>query len=422
MATYYDTTDFEIFKPYFDEDISIEKFVESLNYVSDETNGDKTLEVCEFMHFMKKIKEVNKTLFDLLINLMNSKENNTLSVYIYLKFLLLSIEEKEKLMTYIDRLQELNENFEYQCPADILTHKPLDVVLRMIFEIYDDAYFNDFIDYKDTFGQYRELDMSSYYNFADCNPDYMKQDFINIFVESIRFFLRTKIVIQFIYLISDKNQTKVLNEGETSITSIEDFIRRFEKNIDTFIIFYNINWVKLDVEASSQELKLIVAQIPSNKVIKTRNTTEYHDSNMKQICFYIRYKLFASFLLKHLRHYHSKPNCYNSWDEMYNKSTQMFLTIKYDYDITEDSYNIFRYLNYNKTHSDFLLQRYNDYFKSKLYQSLKNIHILKAKLSDVTTCYKFKITQKEREDLYQFLYHLLATYNYCRFFRYNIYM
>ena len=419
MATYYDTTDFEIYEPYFDEDISIEKFVESINYVSDETNGDKTLEVCEFMEFMKKIKEVNNTLFNSLINLMKTKENNTLSVYIYLKFLLLSIEEKEKFMTYIDRLQELNGNFEYQCPADILTHKPLDVVLRMMFEIYDDTYFNDFIDYKDTFGEYRKLDMSSYYNFADCNPDYMKQDFINIFVESIRFFLRTKIVIQFIYLISDKNQTKILNEGETSITSVEDFIRRFYKNIDTFTIFYNFNSIKLDVNASSQELKQFVSQISCSKVIKEKNSTEYKDCNMKEILFYIRYNLLGGFLLKHLRHYHSKPNCYNSWDEMYNKSTQMFLTIKYDYDITEDSYNIFRYLNYNKTHSDLLFKRYNEYFKSKLYQSLNHIHILKAKLADVTTCYKFMISQKEREDLYQFLYHLLATYNYSRFFRYK---
>lgn len=416
MATYYDTSDFEIYRPYFDEDLSIETFVESLNYVSDETNGDKTLEVCEFMKLMMQIKEVNQKLFELLINLMISKENNTYSVYIYLKFLLSSIEDKQKFLTYIDKLEDINQNFEYQCEADKWSHKPLDVVIKMLFEIYDDAYFTDFIDYKDTFGQYRQLNISQYSNIQNCNPDYLNPKFIEIFLSGIRLFLRIRYVVQLIYLISDKNQTKILNEGETSISSIEDFIRRFEKNIDTLTIFYNYCWLKKDTDI---DLKQLVAQIPCNQVIKRKFTTEYKVSNMNEILLYIRYRLFADFLLKHCRNFNSDFYRHDSWDEMYPRQIEEFLLAKYDYDSKEDSYNIFRNLHYNKTHSDLLLEKYNGYFKSKLYQSLNNLHILRAKLSDFRLCDRFNITQQEREGLYQYLHVLGATYNYCRFFRYN---
>jgi len=413
MANYYDTADFKIFKLYFDEDIPIEKIVESLNYVCDDTNGDKTLEVCEFMKLMMKIKEVNKKLFEILIHLMKPNENNTYSVYIYLKFLLSSIEDKEKFMTYIDRIGYIN-----QCFSDYHSTEPLDKVLRMIFEINEDTYFTDFIDYQDTFRQYRHLDISKYDNFLDCNHDYMREDFLILFVSSIRFFLRTKIVIQLIYFISDKNQTNVLNEGETSITPLEDFIRRFEKNIDAFTIFYNFTWLKYDIE---DDLKDIVSKIPCDKVIMDRHKNNYEKSNLKDILYIIRYRLFASILVEE-KPYLTENYGFSSYYDKFSKPIEMFLKNKYDYNIEEDSYNIFRSLKYNKTHSDLLLKRYNDYFKSKLYQSLKNIHILKVKLCSVIECNKYNITQREREDLYQYLIGVLTTYNYCRFFRYNIYM
>lgn len=414
MANYYDTADFEIFKPYFDEDISIEKFVESLNYVCDDTNVDKTLEVCEFMTLMKDIREVNKKLSERLINLMNSNENNTYSVYIYLKFLLSSIEDKEKFMTYIDKLGDIN-----QCFCDYYSNEPLDKVLRMMYNIYEDEYMKDFIDYVDTFGEYRLLNTSQHDNLLKCNPDYLKDNFIMNFISSIRFFLRIRIVIQIIYFISDKNKTKILNEGEKSITPLEDFIRRFEKNIDTFTIFYNFTWLKYDTNKSFEDLKFIVAQIPCDKIIQDRYENNYINSNLKDILYIIRYRLFTTILVEQ-KHYGKEIYTYNSYIEKFSELIEMFLMLKYDYNIKQDNYNIFRYLKYNKTHSDLLLRRYNDYFKSKLYQSLKNIHIVKAKLSSVTTCDKFNITQKEREELYQFLGGLLSTYNYCGFFRYNI--
>jgi hypothetical protein len=413
MANYYEIADFEIYKYYFDKDLSIDKFVECLNYVCDDSNDDK--KVCEFLIIMMKIKERNPTLFNTLTTLMNSKENNTYSVYVYLKFLLSSIEEKEKFMTYINKLQELRENFESSCNADFDIHKPLDVLLRMMFEIYEDLYFTDFIDYNDTFGKYRQLDISKYENNV-IHPDYIKHSFIIIFITSIRLFLRIKTLIQIIYFISDKNQTKILNEGETSITPLDDFIRRFEYNIDTFTIFYNFSWIKKDI---TEDLKLLVDKIPSDKIIVKKFTTNYETSN--NILFHIRYKLLTSLLVK--QNFNSDSNRYNTWEEMtpFNKNNhiEMFLTAKYDYDCQEDSYNILKCSNYNRTHSILLLQSYNKYFKSKLYTSLNDIHFLKGKLADVTTCNKFNINQKEREDLYQFLCRLLGTFNYCRHFRYN---
>jgi hypothetical protein len=50
-----------------------------------------------------------------------------------------------------------------------------------------------------------------------------------------------------------------------------------------------------------------------------------------------------------------------------------FLSLKYDYNIEQDSYRLIQSIKYNKLHSDILYKRYRMYFHHTLYKSLQYI-------------------------------------------------
>jgi len=414
---YYEIADFEMYQSIFDETTPIEKFVDSINYICNETDGDKNLEVCEFMKIMKQIETDNRDLSTNLKSLMNKEdENNTYSVYIYLKFLLLSNEEKGKFIRYIDRLEYIEE-----CMSDItLVIEPMENLLKMMFEINDDDYFNNFLDYKDNYGNYRRLDFTtiSYDNITNAQQEYMELDFIIKFVFSIRIFFCLKFLIQLIYLISYKNQTKILKEGETSISSIEDFIRRFEYNIDTFIILYNFNvFMYKPNTIDLSNLKQFLSNIPCDKIVVNCVKNEFEDCDQREKMTFIRFRLFAMYISYS---YKTEWSIFNTSNEIDDTSIVLFLKTKYGDDICidDDINRIRRYINYNKIHSEVLYKRYTEYFESKIYQSLNTLSPIMRKLSDVCNVELPNITDIDREELFSFIGKIYETFHYSKFFRY----
>jgi hypothetical protein len=379
MTQHYQVSDFEEFKQYIK--YSIDTFVFHLNHLVDEENLKK---VCDFMIIMQKIKKSHKHVFDLLTQYMNSFDNNTLEIYIYLKFLLLDTSDQisfvEKYFNKIKILKEMNESMEK--------------ILETMFQLSEDDFLNNFFDYQDNYAQYRPLHVLNIDNINKLSITFTREDFIRLFILNIRWFFSCKYIIKLIYYISEMNKTQLLKQNETSLTSLEDFLRRFEYNRDTFMVlcsFYSyITPIRVMACQKKEILQSIVENMSPNKYYGENNIlTE------KQRMDYIK------MLVKNLL-----CDCVIGRD---NKMVELFLSLKYGYAVDADEYNIFSTYKYNQTHSDILRRKYNMNLNSHLTRSLRCVsnvrYFLKKEISD-------NMKDKNVTDFYNYLENLLNLYHY----------
>jgi hypothetical protein len=393
MSNYYTIEDFKEFEGVLK--CSINEFVEILNYlVEDETQN----EICDFMIIMKYLKQLDPITYKCLINYMDDYGNNTLGVYIYLKFLLLNDEKKTE---FVDK---------YFCKFRIIENinEPMEKFLITMFQIVEDEYLNDFYDYKDNYLQYRKLDIKNIENIGQTKIKYIDSSFIKTFLSYVRIFISSTFIVRFIYLIS-KDKLQYLKQGETSITTLEDFLRRFEYNRDTFMLL--INYYK-DIYNISDKIKLNfkikLDKTPVNKIYPyDKVLTE------KERVSYI--KKFIYEIICGVKTYVTIKHCFDSFIERYNDTFIKFLIVKYDYDIEKDEYKLIKYIGYNKFHSDWLHKKFKMYINEKLYKSLIFINDVRSSLPINVE----KETEKTKSDemvieLYDYLEKLLKTYYYDR--------
>lgn len=378
-------------------------FVDILNYVVDDEAQD---ELCDFYIVMKHLRKVNKTIFDYILNFFTNNENNTLCLYIFLKFLLLD---------EVEQIEFVNKYF-HQNNLLIELHKknlPIKDILKDVFEFVEDDYLNNFLDYRDNYSQYRPLNIKNLKNIDKANINYMNKKFIKRFVLNIRIILRCNFVYKLIYLISDMNKTQTLKEGESSITTYEDFIRRFEYNIDEFAIMYYYNYshrytMRVN-SAVKQRIKEWIQQISGEVLLL--NTEEKYDK--------IRNILYKMIDIDNSNY--TSIQAFNGFHEICPYFIDNFLLIKYDYNLnTQDDYKLFSTITYNKIHSDILHKRYRMYFKSVLYRSLVLISDVYKSLYTHNIRRSTEINEYDRKvlDFEEYLEKILKTYHFERNFSY----
>jgi len=392
----YEIADFQELKDYIE--YPIKEFVDLINYVVDDEAQD---ELCDFYIVMNHLRNVNKPVFDYVFNFFVNTENNTLSLYIFLKFLLLDEEEQTQFVSkYFTQNQLLidlhNRN---------IRELPVQDFLKEVFEFAEDDYLNNFLDYQDNYLQYRPLNIKNIKKINNANINYMDKQFIKRFVLNIRIIIRCKVVHKLIYLISSKNKTQTLREGETSITTYEDYIRRFENNIDDFMELYHyfMGNLKLIYSTEHQRVRQWIQQF-SKDILLVKKEDKY--DRVKEVLYKIidiDYSCYTSNIT------------FNGYLEISPYFINNFLLIKYDYNCnTQDDYKLFSTIQFNKIHSDILHKRYKGYFKSVLYSSLVLISDVHINLAEIV-----KMSEdKNIMEFEQFLEKIFETYHFERHFKY----
>lgn len=357
MASYYDSSDFCEYTDFFIQNkLDMKEFIDALNLVVDENES-----VCDTFIILNKIYDVSKDVFNHLRHLM--KNDNMLAVYLYCKFLLL---EKEKKKIYIDSyiipICNLHKHFKENT-------KSMQDIIKFIYIIKNDDTLENFIDYTNNFGVYKSLDIQSIENVSYEPNSYLKNNFIVYFVKFVRIYIRMSFFYKLNYYFSQEKST--LKSDEVSVTGIEDFLRRFEMNSDTYMILWNYFFVSYeyirDKNPTQDKIQEIIHSIPANK--KCKRCSPDITLNMKkkmecirQICYYIIV--------------YDNSGWDDSFYELSSLSFHIFLNTKFGYDESMDEYNLFKYMNYNKKHSDILLHKVSEYFNSKIYLALQKIYIV----------------------------------------------
>jgi hypothetical protein len=398
----YEIADFQELQSYIE--YPIKEFVDLINYVvEDETQN----ELCDFYIVMNHLRNVNKPIFDYVFNFFVNTENNTFSLYIFLKFLLLDEEEQTQFVSKYFTQNQLLIDIHNRDIRDL----PIQEIVKSIFELVEDDYLNNFLDYQDNYLQYRPLNIKNLKNINKANINYMDKQFIKRFVLNIRIIIRCKFVYKLIYFISDCLKTQVLEEGETSISPFEDYIRRFENNIDDFMFLFNyyhiVPQIYNKVDNVENLRKYYFKKIPNDRYLYYSNPV----LDKAQIKVYIK-KLFYKIIT---------PNddnmeyCLNSFIERNPKDLlRNLLLVEYKYDINVDNYRLAPVASLNKSISDILHKRYKGYFKSVLYRSLVLISDVHTNLAEIV-----KMSEdKNIMEFEQFLEKIFKTYHFERHFKY----
>jgi hypothetical protein len=393
----YEIADFQELQSYIE--YPIKEFVDLLNYVvEDETQN----ELCDFYIVMNHLRNVNKPIFDYVFNFFLNSENNTFSLYIFLKFLLLDEEEQTQFVNKYFTQNKLLIDLHNRNIREL----PVQDFLKEVFEFAEDDYLNNFLDYQDNYLQYRPLNIKNLKNIDKANINYMDKQFIKRFVLNIRIIIRCKVVHKLIYLISSKNKTQTLKEGETSITTYEDYIRRFENNIDDFmeLYYYFMGNLKLIYSTEHQRVRQWIQQF-SKDILLVKKEDKY--DKIIEVLYKIidiDYSCYTSNIT------------FNGYLEISPYFMNNFLLIKYDYNCnTHDDYKLFSTIQFNKTHSDILHKRYKGYFKSVLYRSLVLISDVHTNLAEIV---KMREQDKNIMEFEQFLEKIFKTYHFERHFKY----
>jgi hypothetical protein len=398
MTEYYNISDFEKFKDIIKYP-SLESFVSNLNYVIEE---NRINDVCDYMIVMKEVFKLQNKLYHILRCNMNMYNNNTLGVYTYLKFILLDITEQRAFIDkYFNKCFLISKMLENSVE--------IEEILKITFELVEDDYLNDFIDYKDNYSEYRKLNINNLDRINNINIDYVENEFIIEFITNIRIISNCKFLVNLIYYISDINNTKIVKKDEISITTLENFMRRFNYNKDIYMILYNFinNYNNiLVIYKNEQFLKDHISKIPYNRLYNNENILNEKSKN-----HYIK------ILINSILNYRIiNDNIYSDCRIFIFNISMIceFLSLKYNYDKFKDEYKICSTMDFNKRNSDILYIRYYNYFESKLYKSLE----LLFNVIRILTMEKVK--NQDIIELHDYLKHILEIYNYDKFFNYNI--
>lgn len=238
---YYDTQDFKDYIDFFNENkLSIDKFTDSLNYVIEEKEN-----VCDYHIVMSCVKDVNKESFHKIRFIYNNK----LSVYYYLKFLLLDESEKLQILKVFK----------------LFVFDDLSYAMENLYMICEDDTLNNFMDYKDNYRNYQPLNIQKLVNIKDahCNQ-YLHSIFIDKFILVVHNYYKAKFLYHLIYFISTQDnfdESNFLKDYESN--SLKDFICRFIscknifKEMCHYLNFFSMRSFLIDFFSSETNYKTI---------------------------------------------------------------------------------------------------------------------------------------------------------------------
>lgn len=282
--------DFIEYKIFFEKNgIDIQEFVLHLNIVTEyKTCGL----VSDYTKVMIHLFKMGQSRF--LKEITNVKVfNNYKILYLYFKFLLLEPKEKEKIYKeYITFIIELKESIMPTINEEIKMSS-WQKIMENIYRYMNDECIEKFMDcfINKEYVQLNTQDMS----FTEYNKEYF---LTNKFFFKFNIFVLTHQMLHFIYnlnyCLSNTPTYKSMQEYEGQILSgTQDFCKRFNENIDKFIILYNYEYYQYTDEVNkryitemcSYELEFYVKNIleisSANKIIGcnleiTKENKEYH--------------------------------------------------------------------------------------------------------------------------------------------------
>jgi len=311
-------------------------FIDTLNIV---TSSDSQL--CDFNAMLSNISDVSKNTFEYIMTSLNKDPIYYHVWYFYFKFLLLDDEPKDIFYkTYIDKLIFINCIFDTK-----RTKENWDEILKLFYEIVNDDTLNNFMDYKDNYGQYKRLDLSKKSNIV-----YRRDIYIDNYITFSGYMSRLGVFRYMLYCIENYNNAHFCYNLIYSISDkygyekIEnsngfiDFCQRFHSNIDKVIIAWNamtITYYKLDGKNKTDtQVDRIIQNIPTCRkgVVKRtgHNVMVLIEESDK---YKVINELFRDILLSQKY----------TFDRIYKDKILFYLSKVLKYDIDEDRYKLFYY-------------------------------------------------------------------------------
>jgi hypothetical protein len=334
----YTLEDFEEYKQFMaDNHINVEEFIDNINHIVLEKE-----QVCDFYICMNKIYHTSKELYYRLVHFIQYQ--NPYGAYIIVKYLLLDEESKISFKNkYIDRMTIFKRESENK-----------DLFVREIYELSNDDELNNFMDYTDNFNNYKPLDISKLDNIKHLS-DFILNYQIHGILLVIDEYVRINFIYNLNYYLSNKPTYKsMLKDGEVNISGYEDFKRRFESNIDMFMILWNYMFKLIPYYRKENQIKLHIDYLPSDRI--------YNIYGMDEQIITDEYKF--ELIITNLRKMIYSSNSQSSEDLFF----MIFLKLKFNYDESNpiDEYQMLKSYRYIKNHNSIILSRIKQYSNSKL--------------------------------------------------------
>lgn len=350
----------------------IASLVENLNSIISTNNEVCDMYIC--MNYFSKYKNIYTHIQRIL------KSDIGKLIYIYFKFLLLDDEVKENvynkfilrisnLLHYFLTKQYSEHKLFYNTNDENFDKLTLIDMMSEIYDIHNDDTLLNFMDYTNAYNEYVRLDIEKLQNIDYRNDFYVTEQFYEKFTFIVWMFDTIPFTYNFVYYMSNTPEYQsMLREGETSIQSKEDFMRRFQSNTDKFIRFYNYIQNDGDICIPIQDYD----KISTDKIILNRNPDILlTNENKTQFVNDLICIIFES------------P--FTTYRDFYNSLKKVLIKFNYNNLYPNNEYKMMI-----KDEID-LKKRYKSYFKSKLYVNLDFINFIHDK-------YKHIVELKELTD------------------------
>jgi len=425
--SYYQESDFMEYNSIFENfDYDITNFVNSLNYVISEKEKP-----CDMFAFLQKMYKTSKPHFDTIIEFLKIVEKprydyyvspnyNTIGVYLFCKFLLLNEDKKHHIHTSIERLTKLGIHLNIiddiliqRSYIEVVKNYSLDNFLEEAFSLSEDDILSHFMTCYDALNQYERLDIENIQNIIYQIDNYCNVSYITNFIDGIYKYYRLMFFINLNECLA-QTTTPLLYDG---LNSFEHFKRKFKINKIMYMRLYNylisgysyFTYSQLNGNISEEQFVHIFNSIPNDKPIFPDNHDDFYeivpDSDVYVGRFINRYFIRNgnSFMLI------QDEGCYN-------KRIDLFLQKQLKYNTLYPNQVLYRYMFGLQNMDKMLKDKYKDFYKSELYNSLSTLSLVSIKAFST-----FRSTQDTiYYELEQYLRNILEQNHYTRFI-YNIY-
>jgi len=438
--SYYQESDFMEYNSIFENfDYDITNFVNSLNYVISEKEKP-----CDMFAFLQKMYKTSKPHFNTIIEFLKIVEKeppqrnnyyvspnyNTIGVYLFCKFLLLNEDRKNHIHTSIERLTKLGIHLNIiddiliqRSYIDVVKNYSLDEFLEEAFSLSDDDILSHFMTCYDVLNQYERLDIENIQNIIYQIDHYCNVSYITNFIDGIYKYYRLKFFINLNECLS-QTTTPLLHDG---LNSFQDFKRKFKINKIMYMRLYNYlisgySYFKdsqLNGNISEEQFVEIFNSIPNDEPICPDKHDDFYEIEPNSDVYVGRFinRYFIrnenSFMLL------LQEDSYNKkieQEDSYNKKIDLFLQKQLKYNTLYPNQVLYKYMFGLNNMDKMLKNKYKDYYKSKLYNSLSTLSLVSIKAFST-----FRDTQDTiYYELEQYLNNILEQNQYTRFI-YNIY-
>jgi hypothetical protein len=425
--SYYQEADFLEYNSIFKNlEFDITKFVNSLNYVISEKEKP-----CDMFGFLKKMYKTSKPHFDTIIKFLKIVEKkkydyyvspnyNTIGVYLFCKFLLLNEDKKHHIHTAIERLTKLGIHLNIiddiliqRSYIDVVKNYSLDKFLEEAFSLSEDDVLSDFMTCYDALNQYQRLDIENIQNIIYQIDHYCNDLYITNFIDGIYKYYRLKFLINLNECLA-QTTTPLLYDG---INSLQDFKRKFKINKIMYMRLYNyltsgysyFKETQWNGNISDEQFVQIFNSIPNDEPICPDNHDDFYEIEPNSDVYVGRFIN---------RYFIRNENSFMLLlqEDSYNKKIDLFLQKQLKYNTLYPNDILYKYMFGLKNMDKMLKNKYKDYYKSELYNSLSTLSLVSIKAFST-----FRDTQDTiYYELEQYLNNILEQNQYTRFI-YNIY-